>query len=206
MDTNVVAIAVLTTALAVGEVQTQAVDRTFDAAERNGTAVALALDEARELFACKTRISFMQVHGTQVSYIHPNGEILLWYPGNSVVLPGKWRLETRTVPAQPSKSYANICFSYPTNSYNPATGIVGNQWQCMPAEVLHRLTVDRADGDVFGLRTRTAVPFRLSPERTTIAELKKRFESLGVKLGQSGRSPETGCEKGEVKLDRMRNG
>ena len=141
--------------------------------ERRGPEIALGIEEARSLFACKTRISFTQGHGTQVSYTHLDGTNFLWYPGNTVILPGKWRLEPRTAPAQPSRERANICFSYPDNSYNPVTGVVGSRWQCMPAEVLHRVTVDSADGDVLGLSARTAVPFRLTPEKTTITELKK---------------------------------
>ena len=204
-DTNFIATAALIAVLAAEVAQAQPLER-FEPAERRGTKIALGVDEARKLFACKTRISFMQGHGTQVSYTHPDGAIFLWYPGNAVVVTGKWQVASRTTPSQPPREYAAICFQYGSNTYNPVTRQFGGNWQCMPADVLYRLTVDHSDGDVFGLRTRTAVPFRLSPERTTIADLMKQIRSLGAQEVQSSPRPDIACEKGEATLEWMWNG
>jgi hypothetical protein len=167
---------------------------------------ALGVQEARGLFICKTRISFTSGHGTQVTYMHPNGAVFLWYPGNTVVLPGKWQIVPSGSRPQSEGQYADICFQYGSNTYNPVTGRPGGKWECRPAHTLEHSTVDRTDGDVFGLATRTAVPFRLTRERTTIAELRKHLRSLGLKETRSGSSADEGCTKGEVKLDRMRHG
>ena len=116
-----------------------------------------------EAFINKTRVSFGPGHGTQVSYMRGDGAVFLWYPGNRVVLRGRWRTDGRT-----------ICFRYGPNTYNPVTGRAGAEWECRPSDVFARTTVDRVAGDVFGLARRNAVPFVLAPDRTTIADLKRR--------------------------------
>jgi len=138
------------------------------------TSALMSVPEAREYYVCKTRVSFSPGHGTQVSYMNSEGAIFLWYPGNTVVLPGRWRIEEVTVAKQP---HAALCFQYGANTYNPVTKERGSKWNCLPADLWARTTVDRADGDVFGLRWRKAPPFSLSSERTTIADLQKRIRS-----------------------------
>ncbi|MGZ5934479.1 MAG: hypothetical protein ACXWLV_07215, partial [Rhizomicrobium sp.] len=94
----------------------------------------------------------------------------LLYPGNKIVLPGRWRLESRKGGAAPSR----ICFKYGTNTYNPATRQVGGQWECTAAKGYTRRVADQADGDVFNLAKSPAAPFILSKEKTTISELLRR--------------------------------
>jgi hypothetical protein len=115
-----------------------------------------------EAFLNKTRVTFGPGHGTQVSYTRSDGAIFLWYPGNRVVLRGRWAVRS-----------GHICFLYGPNTYNPVTGQAGGRWNCRPAETRARNLVDRVNGDVFGLATRNAVPFVLAPDRTTIADLKR---------------------------------
>jgi hypothetical protein len=135
----------------------------------------MSVAEARAAFVGKTRVTFGPGHGTQVSYMRPDGAIFLWYPGNAVVLPGRWDIEARWMSGVPPTQEAFVCFRYGPNTYNPVTGAVGGRRECMPARVLGRLMVDRAEGDVFGLATRSAAPFRLPRERTTIAALKTQI-------------------------------
>src|SRR5262245_18608238 len=116
MDRDVMAVAALAALLATTGVQAQPLGETFATVERRGPEIAFGMEEARSLFACKTRVSFTQGHGTQVSYTHLDGTNFLWYPVNTIILPGKWRLEPRAAPAQPSKERTNICFSYPSDS------------------------------------------------------------------------------------------
>ncbi len=130
-------------------------------------AQGMTLGEANAKFINQTRISFSPGHGTQVSYMRPDGSVFLWYPGNQVVLRGRWLIEGRA-------NSAYLCFQYGPNTNNPVTKQPGGGWSCRQADVFARTTVDRVHGDVFGLANRTAVPFMLTPERTIIAELKQR--------------------------------
>lgn len=129
------------------------------------TAVTLLLALAAPALAApignQTTMTFDPGHGTQVEYVAADGTNYLWYPGNRVVLPGHWKLEG-----------ANICFAYGANTYNPVTGQHGPGFECEPKSVYLGTIVERASGDVFGLRTRHAVPFVLGKARTTIAALR----------------------------------
>ena len=135
----------------------------------------MSMPEARAFFVNRTRVSFSSGHGTQVSYMAPNGAVYLWYPGNRVVLPGSWSLEPRAMPGYPPRAYAILCFQYGPNTYNPVTGRGGGGPECGPADRWARYAVDQAPGDVFGLARRQSPPFILTPERTTIAELRRRM-------------------------------
>jgi hypothetical protein len=161
--------------ISVAVLATSAYASCADAQELSGDANAqvtspLSVAEARKFLACKTHMTFSGGHGTQVSYLRSDGVEFLWYPGNAVVVRGKWNIvEHATEP----RGYADICFQYGANTYNPVTGRAGGNWECRPAHVFVRSTVDRADGDVFGLARRGSVPFALSSERTTINDLRK---------------------------------
>ena len=149
----------------------------------------MGIPEAREHFVCKTRVSFGEEHGTQVAYMNSTGGIFLWYPGNGRVVPGRWKIEEATIK---NLTFAALCFQYGLDTYNPVTKERGGKWGCLPADIWARTTVDRADGDVFGLERRGgAVPFRLSKERTTIANLQKNMRPQNAK--QAKVVPDPGC-------------
>jgi len=149
----------------------------------------MGIPEAREHFVCKTRVSFTEGHGTQIAYMNSTGGVFLWYPGNPIVVRGRWRMEEVTVKNLTSVA---LCFQYGTDTYNPVTKQRGGKWACLPADIWARGTVDGADGDVFGLERRGgAVPFRLSKERTTIADLQKNIRPQNAK--QSKPVPDPGC-------------
>jgi hypothetical protein len=144
--------------------------------------------------SCKTSMSFMEVHGTQVAYRRPDGTILLWYPGNTVVLPGLWKINMRPISRPPSE-WAEICHYYFTPGLNPATKRPGNEWACIPLEWLERRTVERALGDVSSLTSRRAVPFSLSREKTTISELLDAVRKADALRGISPSAEDRGCDK-----------
>src|SRR5262245_18657366 len=148
----------------------------------------MSMLEAREHFVCKTRVSFTEQHGTQVSYMTSNGQIFLWYPGNGIVLPGLWKMEEAAIK---NLAFVAVCFQYGLNTYNPVTKERGGKWSCAPADILARTNVDGADGDVFGLERRSAVPFRLSKERTTVADLQKKIGPQKAKQSKAVSDP--GC-------------
>ncbi|WP_316356105.1 hypothetical protein [Devosia sp.] len=99
-------------------------------------------------------------HGTQVEYLSQRGRTFLWYPGNDVVLDGRWK-----------RDGDDLCFQYGENTYNPATGQQGGGWECMPFALYAQAIGERAPGDVFGLAERNRVPFRLDRRRTTLEKL-----------------------------------
>ena len=124
-----------------------------------------------------TRMTYDSFHGTQIEYSTAGGKTYLWYPGNPVILPGAWKTETeQTVSiSEGGKKFAAlfgvICGRFGANTYNPATGVVGSQWECEPAGKSELRTVDRRDGDVFGLAQSKAVPFVLPKDRTSLDEV-----------------------------------
>jgi hypothetical protein len=146
----------------------------------------LSVTEAGKLLACKTHMTFSEGHGTQVSYLRSDGVEFLWYPGNAVVVRGKW--DNVEHPNDPWK-FADICFQYGVNTYNPVTSRTGGNPECRPAHAFVRSTVDRSNGDVFGLAKRAAVPFDLPRERTTISDLRKLARQLDA-------SAELGSDRG----------
>jgi hypothetical protein len=126
----------------------------------------IGYDETRSLFSGQTMMSYDPGHGTQVEYIAPNGKTYLLYPGNKVIVHGSWKLE-RT----PKPTVFSLCFKYPSNSYNPVTKQFGGSWECQIAGFYLRGIADHAKGDVLGLARSSAVPFVLSPGRTSLSAL-----------------------------------
>lgn len=105
-------------------------------------------------------------HGTQVEYMSADGETFLWYPGNSVILPGHWKREG-----------SDICFSYGPNTYNPVTGTKGGAWECETYRGFVGNIAERMEGDILGLAGRSKVPFKLSPDNTTLERLLAKVSS-----------------------------
>src|ERR1051325_4937627 len=82
-------------------------------AQRSIFATTLSPEQARAFFIDKTRVTFMPEHGTQVTYMGRDGAVFLWYPGNRVLVPGRWTIEA--CPNQPGA--ARLCFQYGANTY-----------------------------------------------------------------------------------------
>ncbi|MGL6073545.1 MAG: hypothetical protein ACRC8S_05205 [Fimbriiglobus sp.] len=66
----------------------------------------------------KTLEFYNDSHGRQVEYLHPNGKCYLWYPTNTEVIIGRWKVDD-----------ISIYFKYGTDTYNPVTGVVGGGWE-----------------------------------------------------------------------------
>lgn len=115
----------------------------------------------------QTLLFYDSSHGTQVEYYRADGASFLWYPGNTGIAQGRWKIVAG------ENNVENICFSYGPNSYNPVTGHRGSAWQCRPVGYFLVSMIERASGDVFGLAKRSRVPYVLPPTRTTIANLRK---------------------------------
>jgi hypothetical protein len=118
---------------------------------------------AAEQLGGYTNMTRDSAHGTQVEYVATNGKTYLWYPGNKVILPGRWKQQG-----------SNICFMYGANTYNPATGSRGAEWECAPSRLYWGGIVERMEGDPLGLQRRKEVPFKLDRARTTLEKLLAR--------------------------------
>ena len=125
--------------------------------------------ETRKFVSCRTIVTWTAPQGTQVSYLGAGGKAYLWAPGNDTVQSGNWRIDPRAASGR-SVPYLAVCTQYGTSA----------QWDCRPAELLERITMDHADGDVFALAGRSAVPFPLARDRTNIAMLQQRIPSPGA--------------------------
>lgn len=136
--------------------------------------------QAKAFLAGKTRLVFDTGHGSQVSYGATDGRTYLWYPGNAVILSGRWEVRETTTEyvhlgrtAHVGRS-AEVCFQYGANTYNPVTRERGGQMSCRPFTIFKRGTVEAKAGDVFGLAMRSEAPFVLGRERSSIEALRRR--------------------------------
>ena len=107
-----------------------------------------------------THMTASPAHGTQVEYVTTDGKTFLWYPGNSVILEGRWKQEG-----------SQICFAYGENTYNPATGHQGGGWECTGLRGYVSGITERMQGDVLRLQGRTRAPFELSKQQTNLTDL-----------------------------------
>ncbi len=155
----------------------------------------VTIAEARAHYAGFTVKSYSPDHGTQVEYMSPDGRCFLWYPGNRIVLPCKWKVNKQPAKTvfdkkRPNITTPHVCYSYPENSYNPVTKQRGSAWQCrqalvtstdkngkitfmLPAPGFHPATVDKIKGDPFALARRKAVPFVMQKKTYSFPDLKK---------------------------------
>ena len=138
--------------------------------------------ETRKFVSCRTLITWTGPQGTQVSYLGAGGKAYLWAAGNDTVLSGTWRVEPNATSPQSRIAYVALCVQYDGG---------GARWDCRPAEILERVTMDQADGDIFGLEGRSAVPLRLPRDRTNIAMLQQR---LRAESPTQGAQPAAKCE------------
>jgi len=106
----------------------------------------------RAIFAyCGQTLHFYEPsHGNQVEYLDPSGRCYLWYPGNPVVLVGRWRCDE-----------SRVYFQYGGNTYNPVTGVFGGRWEPCPITLWSASIVEAAPGDILGLER--GLPFVLKP-------------------------------------------
>jgi hypothetical protein len=139
--------------------------------------------ETRKFVSCRTLVTWTGPQGTQVSYLGAGGKAYLWAPGNDTVLTGTWRVDPNATSPQSRLAYVAVCVQYGGSA----------QWDCRPAEILERITMDHADGDVFGLEGRSAVPLRLARDRTNIAMLQQRLRTE-VPDAMKSAQPAAKCE------------
>jgi hypothetical protein len=134
--------------------------------------IGMTEEEARANLRDRTRNVHDSGHGTQINYTSAGGRSFLWYPSNSVILPGEWKVESRTSMVWGSRrDVVHVCYRYGPGTYNPVTGAQGANWECSYAALSLRRMRENAVGDVLGLSRRSAVPFVLGREPTTLQQL-----------------------------------
>jgi hypothetical protein len=140
--------------------------------------------ETRKFVSCRTLITWTGPQGAQVSYFGAGGKAYLWAAGNDDVLSGTWRIDPNATSPQSRIPYVALCVQYDGGSA---------RWDCRPAEIQERVTMDQADGDIFGLEGRSAVPLRLPRDRTNIAMLQQRLRAEAPDAAQPPR-PAAKCD------------
>lgn len=146
-----------------------------------------AISEANyvaEFLSGRTVTSFDTQHGLQVTYFAPDGEVYLWYPGNSQTLKGQWTaiaLDNSYELLDPVDGWyrgqvkdAGLCYKYGQGTYNPSTRSKGGTFECHPYSRAKQIYRENRKGDVFSLATRTTPPFVLTKAEMTIDALHKR--------------------------------
>lgn len=147
-----------------------------------GKRLTITSEMVEEYLSNKTRRSWDPAHGVQVEYTSADGRAYLWYPGNKLILAGRWKtLEyDANVPAPDgprSLKQFKVCFDYGPNTYNPATGHAGG-WECTHFVNLLFSGGPSRSGDVFGLAKRKTPPFILDKtEKPSLDELLARVGS-----------------------------
>lgn len=144
---------------------------------------SFTVKEIRSALTDMTYLSYSGIHGTQVEYASKDGRVFLWYPGNKVILAGKWEPKQIFVEYYEQGNlikrfeFSQICFQYGDNTYNPATGHAGGGFECQSFAPFRERMDEGRRGDVFRLRGRIAVPFALTKERTSLEALRAKMRS-----------------------------
>jgi hypothetical protein len=123
-------------------------------------------DAAYAFMSNKTRLTASRGTLLQVVHTAPDGVVTLWFPHNGEVRRGRWHVQETTRRlmengvAIKTRITASICFAYGGTIPN----ILGPEWQrnklCRPLDAVRDSTLDRREGDVFGLADGRARPPR----------------------------------------------
>lgn len=148
-----------------------------------GSSAANAMDAMQLLKQGKeknlTTLSYSPGHGTQVEYLSSSGRAYLWYPGNTGIVKGRYKVDKMTLPLDRSRNskmvtIKTMCFKYGLNTYNPVTKQRGGAWECIPYSIYADETVDVTKGDIFRLSKRRQVPYVLGKKKASFSRLLKK--------------------------------
>lgn len=143
--------------------------------ERRKLLTAYGKDGAtlRAFLSGATYKSYSKAHGTQVEFLAANGSAFLWYPGNRVLVVGRWETRDFDSPYSP-----DMCFKYGGNTYNPVTKTVGGNWTCRHGRGFIRQANGIVRNDIFDLQS-GRIPF-VMPKGPKLS-----FPSLLQKAGKA---------------------
>ena len=123
--------------------------------------------------------------GRMVEYTMADGRAFLWAPGARDVLVGQWKIEPASRPAKVhvrtekgvdlrEMPISNLCLRYQSSATSPAAGIASGGWSCRLFTEAAKTRLESRGGDIFRLAERAAVPYPLSPEKTSLGALLSR--------------------------------
>ena len=122
-----------------------------------------------------TNHSYSHLHGNQIAYHSADKKAYLWYPGNSRIVVGEWKVKHgsryRSIQVKTTKGLMNrkfaaplICYRYGKNTVDPTMTKLVGEWSCGSFTLSQDLTVEDHIGDIFKLSQRLFVPFVLTGE------------------------------------------
>ena len=130
------------------------------------------LKDARRFMSNVTYRNVSAGHGNQIEHATADGRVFLWYPGNNVILPGKWKLiEQRQNNGACVLRSVSLCFQYGANTYNPVTGSQGAEWECGEFGRFRSGRAEVVPGDPLGLQRMSVPPFLLPRTDQSIAQI-----------------------------------
>lgn len=171
-------------------------DTLSPAARRAGVAVGqtsledaarFTVADAKAALANKTLLRLTPAHGPEVTYTTPDGQYFLWFPGSSVMVGGTWKSEEQDYRKKVRSGGAvrefsgpmtMYCYEFRASAHNPVTGMMGSKTSCEVAGWAKVATVERADGDIFGLAGRSEVPFVLTRDIDSFAQIRARMPGV----------------------------
>ena len=137
----------------------------------------------------KTVITYVNHLGTQAVYLAPGGDLHLWSSATKNAQTGDWKYDVLATgaattyqgagginhPVQDLETAWGICFRYIGEDGQVLRRPEGGDWNCALLPDYEALIIDRAEGDIFNLRSGN-VPATMPPaRRLTGSEL----EALG---------------------------
>jgi hypothetical protein len=123
----------------------------------------------RDFFSGKTLVHL----GMQVEYYRPDGAAFLWAPKNTVVVPGRWKVEGFV----PGDTFSgDICFKYASTYEELLAGTASGFWECHELRSQKLIITGRVAGDPFNLSKTLAVPFVSSNWQTSLESLIKKYQ------------------------------
>ena len=108
----------------------------------------------RARYSDSTHLDYSTQHGTQIEYMSSGGRAYLWYPGNTQLVVGEWNTQSDR------QNGGEICFRYPSATFNPATRTFGGNWSCQRAADFIWAEEQYTKGDPYRLST-GQIPFVL---------------------------------------------
>ena len=89
----------------------------------------------------KTLLFYEPSHGNQIELLDGDGRCYLWYPGNDIIVKGRWRIDE-----------SNIYFQYGGDTFNPVTGVTGGRWEACPVAAWMVSIVEDVAGDILNIK------------------------------------------------------
>ena len=114
-------------------------------------------DAAYAFMGNKTRLVASRGVPPQVVHTAPDGAVTLWFPGSGEVRRGRWHIQETTRQlmengvAIKTRVTSSICFDYSAGIPNIFASESQRSTLCRPLEAVQESTLDRRDGDVFGI-------------------------------------------------------